>query len=155
MHAILQSVINSVKRQDLIRLEDNILIVVDPQAMLLTSRLSFDIEGIVTLRNGPIFGQTFEKLTRVLTPANVMHRWTTEQIAFNEVGVAKTNPATEHTVDSTPIVAHILVALLCNVCEVDSKAIHVALAPSVRLRTFPTLGAAERSAKALTTGDST
>lgn len=151
MHARLQSVINSVQRQNLVRLEDNILIVVNPQAMLLTPRLALDIKGIVALRNGPIFGQTLEKLTRVLAPANVMHRRTTEQIAFNEVRVAKTNPATEHTVDSTPIVAHILVALLRNVCEVDAKAIHVAAAPSVRLRALPTLGAAKRGAKALTT----
>merc|ERR1712100_724382 len=127
--SLCQSVVNLVEGKDLVRLERDILIVVHPQTMLLTSCLAFDVEGIVALPDRPIFSQTFKKFARVLAPAHIMHRRTAKQIAFNEVWISQTNAATEHAIHSPTFVAHVLMALLCNICKVNTKAVHVAPAP--------------------------
>merc|ERR1711974_354894 len=97
--------------------------------------------------NRPIFSKTLEKLTGILTPAHVMHRRPTEQIALNEVGVAQANTAPEHAVSRANRLAYVLMALLGNVSQVHSKTIHVTLAPAMGLCAMATLSAAKGGAK--------
>jgi len=150
-------VINAVKGKDLVRLKDYVLIVVHTQAVLLMSRLTLNVEGVVTFCNRPILSETFQELTWILAPADIMHSRTTQQITFDEVGIAKADPATKHAVNSAAICchlsAHILVTLLGNICKVNTQAVHVTSSPCVGLCAMHTLCAAECSAEALATRD--
>eukprot|EP00443_Scrippsiella_acuminata_P047213 CAMPEP_0115272058 /NCGR_PEP_ID=MMETSP0270-20121206/54425_1 /TAXON_ID=71861 /ORGANISM="Scrippsiella trochoidea, Strain CCMP3099" /LENGTH=128 /DNA_ID=CAMNT_0002688449 /DNA_START=143 /DNA_END=526 /DNA_ORIENTATION=+ len=101
--------------------------------MLLLAREAFHVVGVVPFGDRPLLCEALETLAGVLAPTRVVQSGLGEQVALDEVGVAKADAAPEHAVLSPGGLAHVLVAFRSYICEVNPKAIHVAPIPVVLL----------------------